>query len=47
MMVAEMFLRGRCLLTWTDRDVTWADGRTGAFTPKPWEELFLPRDGDD
>ena len=46
MLFAETFVRGRCLVTWTD-DVTRANGRIRAFTPKPWEELFPPRDGDD
>jgi hypothetical protein len=46
-MVAEMSWRGRCLVAWTDRDVTLAHWQTGAFTPKPWEEGFQARDGDD
>ena len=47
-MVAEVFLHGRRLVTWTDRDVTRANGRTRAFTPKPWEAPFPPPlDGDD
>src|SRR5262249_45154257 len=45
-MVAEVFLHGRRLVTWTDRDVT-ANGRNPVLTPKPWEEPFRPRDGDE
>jgi hypothetical protein len=32
-MVVEMFLGGRCLVTWTDSDVTSAHGRTRVFHP--------------
>jgi hypothetical protein len=42
MLVVEVFLGGRYLVTWTDRDVAPDDWRTRVFTPKQWEALFPP-----